>query len=96
MNQRLKRLKGFTLIEVLVVIIIIGILTTVSIVALNSSRVKARDSRRLSDIKQLQTALELYNADEFNYSQAITPGQPLIGLSSKKLICQRFRIIHLQ
>ncbi|HQA83853.1 MAG TPA: prepilin-type N-terminal cleavage/methylation domain-containing protein [bacterium] len=52
--------KGFTLIELLVVIAIIALLSTLSVVALNSARVKSRDARRLSDIKQLHTALEMY------------------------------------
>jgi len=51
--------KGFTLIELLVVIAIIAILSTVVMAGLNSARSKARDAKRLSDIKQLQSALEL-------------------------------------
>ena len=52
--------RGFTLVELLVVIAIIALLSTLSVVALNSARAKARDARRLSDIKQIRTALELY------------------------------------
>ena len=52
--------KGFTLVELLVVIAIIALLSTLSVVALNSARAKARDARRLSDIKQIRTALEMY------------------------------------
>ena len=62
MNKR-----GFTLIELLVVIAIIGLLSTLSVVALGSAREKARDSKRLSDIKQIQTALELYYTDIGSY-----------------------------
>jgi uncharacterized protein (TIGR02145 family)/prepilin-type N-terminal cleavage/methylation domain-containing protein len=56
--------KGFTLIELLVVIAIIGILATIAVVALQQARQSARDSKRIADVKQIQTALELY----YNYN----------------------------
>lgn len=59
--------KGFTLIELLVVIAIIALLSTLAIVALNSARQKSRDAKRISDVKQIQTALELYHADHAAY-----------------------------
>jgi len=59
--------KGFTLIELLVVIAIIGLLSSVILASLNGARKKSRDARRTADIKQLQTALELYYNDNNNY-----------------------------
>lgn len=59
-NFSKKGKKGFTLIELLVVIAIIGILASVVLASLNSARKKSRDARRLSDIKQIQVALEFY------------------------------------
>lgn len=59
--------KGFTLIELLVVIAIIALLSTLAVVALGSARQKARDAKRLSDVKQVQTALELYYTDKNGY-----------------------------
>lgn len=59
--------KGFTLIELLVVISIIGLLASVVLVSLNSARIKARDARRLADMKQMQTALGLYYQNNDRY-----------------------------
>lgn len=64
--------KGFTLIELLVVIAIIGILSTLSVIALNNARQKSRDARRVADVKQVQTALELYYNDENQYPTDVT------------------------
>ncbi|OGG53489.1 hypothetical protein A3H16_01780 [Candidatus Kaiserbacteria bacterium RIFCSPLOWO2_12_FULL_53_8] len=72
--------RGFTLIELLVVIAIIGILSSIVLASLNSARKKGRDARRISDIKQMQLALELsYDAAAtypllFNTASVVTPG----------------------
>ncbi len=62
-----KNKKGFTLIELLVVIAIIGLLSTLAVVALTSARKKARDSKRVADIKQLQTAMEMFFSTNGTY-----------------------------
>jgi prepilin-type N-terminal cleavage/methylation domain-containing protein len=67
MINKMKKSEGFTLIELLVVIAIIGLLSTLSLVALNVARQKARDALRTADIKQIQTALELYYSDVGQY-----------------------------
>ena len=58
---------AFTLVELLVVIAIIGLVATLSVLALANSRINARDSKRFSDIKQIQTALELFYSDAGRY-----------------------------
>lgn len=52
--------KGFTLVEMLVVIAIIGLLSSVVVVGLGGSRKKARDARRIADINSIRSALEVY------------------------------------
>jgi len=54
------RTKGFTLIELMVVISIIGLLSSIILVSLNTARAKARDAKRISDLHNIQLALELY------------------------------------
>ncbi|HNX11142.1 MAG TPA: FISUMP domain-containing protein [bacterium] len=61
------RSKAFTLVELLVVIAIIGLLASISIIALNSARAKARDAKRVADVKQISTAIELFFNTEGRY-----------------------------
>ena len=69
MNRR-----AFTLVELLVVISIIGLLSTIAIVSLNSARVKSRDTKRIADLKQISTAVELYiNATGALPTDSLTP-----------------------
>lgn len=74
--------KGFTLIELLIVVAIIGLLSTLAVVSLGSARVKARDSKRLSDLKQIQTALELYYTDQNSY-----PTGTNVNLGEDSAVC---------
>ena len=72
----MKKQKGFTLVELLVVIAIIGLLSTIAFISLNRARAKARDSKRISDVRQLQSALELY------YNDQVLPGYPRCDLGN--------------
>ena len=78
----MKRNKGFTLIELLVVIAIIGLLSTLAVVSLNSARQKSRDARRVSDVKQIQTALEMYFGDADGYPYVIPTGAITLGAAA--------------
>lgn len=57
---------GFTLMELLVVVAIIGILIAIAAASYGTLQKAARDSRRVSDIKAIQTAWEQYFADPNN------------------------------
>lgn len=58
---------GFTLLELLVVMAILGILSTIGIGSFLSSQVKSRDARRKGDLKAISQALEMYYNDKGEY-----------------------------
>ncbi len=77
--------KGFTLIEILVVVAIIAVLAAITVPNYLSARERARDAQRKSDLKQVQNALELYKDGQatLGYPAALpTPGQPFTGTDS--------------
>lgn len=57
-----QNLRGFTLMELLIVIALIGILISISVAAYTTAQKRTRDSRRQGDLKALQNALEQYNS----------------------------------
>jgi prepilin-type N-terminal cleavage/methylation domain-containing protein len=64
--------KGFTLVEMLIVVAIIAILASVFLVGLQGFRGTAYDSRRLSDLQKVQSYLELYYNQNRAYPEAAT------------------------
>jgi prepilin-type N-terminal cleavage/methylation domain-containing protein len=61
------RSSGFTIVELLIVIVVIGILAALVIVTYNGIQQKARDTERKTDIKALQGHMEAYWADQAKY-----------------------------
>ncbi|MBU0732338.1 type II secretion system GspH family protein [Patescibacteria group bacterium] len=59
--------KGFTLIELLIVIAIIALLATLAIISLTTAQRKARDTKRLADVKSIQSSVELFFSDNADY-----------------------------
>ena len=70
MNEK-HRHSGFTIVELLVVVAITGILLAIGIPSLNNSREKSRDTARISDINQLEFALEVYYEANGQYPQGV-------------------------
>ncbi|MDB5168640.1 MAG: Type secretion system protein [Candidatus Saccharibacteria bacterium] len=59
--------RGFTIVELLIVIVVIGILAAITIVAYNGVQQRARDSKRTQDIAVIVKSLELYYIDNGKY-----------------------------
>lgn len=67
--------EGFTLVELLIVIVVIAILAAISIVAYNGIQNRARDTIRKNDVAAMIKALEMYKTDNGNYpAPAPNPG----------------------
>lgn len=65
--KRGRKRKGFTLIELLIVVAIIGILASIAVPNFLNAQIRAKVARTVSDMKTLQTALEMYRLDAGSY-----------------------------
>lgn len=77
-NFRNKKSSGFTIIELLVTIAIIAVLSSIIMVVLSGTKEKSRDARRVSDIHEIQNALNLYFTDN-NRFPIINPSVDITG-----------------
>lgn len=81
--------KGFTLIEILIVVSIIALLAGIILVGLGGTRARGRDSRRIVDLKSIQNGLGLYyvknNAYPADYNDIVTAGLGITKLPSDPL-----------
>lgn len=66
--------KGFTLVEILIVVAIIGVLAAAGMVAYGDALGKGRDAKRKGDLKALAEALELYYSDKGEYPETSGTG----------------------
>lgn len=79
--------RAFTLIELLLVIAIIGLIATVSIAAVGGARAKGRDEKRVTDLKQIQKALELSFEPGSGYPVVASP--LTIGAGATDVLCSK-------
>jgi len=80
--MRLHQNRAFTLTELLVSIAIIALLSSIIMVNLSSSRGKARDAQRISDVSQIQLALQLYFDRCGQYPSTVSTGATSAGCPS--------------
>src|SRR5690606_16673754 len=66
-HPRLQSKAGFTIVELLIVIVVIAILAAISIVAYSGIQTRARDSQRRSDLAQVRKAIEAQYVDTGEY-----------------------------
>lgn len=79
----MKNFRGFTLIELLVVIGVIGGLSAIGIFSFVGAQKSARDTRRQSDLRQYQTAVEVYA----NRNGGLYPNPNGTGISDLSSMC---------
>jgi len=58
---------GFTIVELVVVIFVIGILAGITLIAYNGVQARTRDDRRKTDVENIEKAMELYYSDNGSY-----------------------------
>ncbi len=80
------RKKAFTLIEIIVAVSIIIILLTISIFSYSEIRSSGRNFKRISDIGQLQIALETYRRDTGSYPEFVNPGESLVHPNNSQIV----------
>lgn len=63
--------RGFTIVELLIVVVVIGILASITLVAYSNVQGRARDSRRMTELNAIVKALELYKLNNGAYPNEV-------------------------
>lgn len=75
--SRKHKITGFTIVELLIVIVVIGILAALVLSSFSGAQAKARNASRANDIAAIQKALELFRAENGRYPTSVGPGTNL-------------------
>ena len=90
---KIKKEIAFTLIELIIVIFIIGVITSLATVYFSQVKKNNRDYKRLSDITELQIALENYRFFEGDYPDNLNSSTGIIGSATGKIFLDNFPIV---
>ena len=74
-----KKYYGFTIVELLIVIVVIGVLASLSVATYSGVQKKARNTARVQELVQWQRLFELYKAEHGTYPSAIDTGNACLG-----------------
>lgn len=84
MRSLKQRQSGFTIVELLIVIVVIGILATLVIVTFSGIQQKARDTKRQTDINAIDSTVEAYYASNGNYPTLANMNDPTFRTANLK------------
>ena len=90
-KRLLKKAKGFTLLEVMVVIVILGILASMVVPNLLGSQERANVQKAVQDISALETSLKMYKMDNYDYPTTEQGLEALTAESSIEPVPRRFQ-----
>lgn len=91
-NYRRSSNHGFSLIEIVTVIVVISILATITIVYYSSTRARADDTRRLSDMKTIEKALAAYLIKKGEYPPNVLASNCISGWSNSNQLDDNFLV----
>ncbi len=89
-NKSAKASHGFTLLEVMVVIVILGILASMVVPNLMGSQERANMQKAVSDINALETSISMYKMDNYNYPSTEQGLEALVTETDVEPLPRRF------
>ncbi len=84
-----KNKNAFTFVEILVTISILVVLISISIFAFRSTGAESRNTKRVSDIKQIQVALDMYRKESGSFPTTITMGSELKNATTSTVFLKK-------